>query len=124
MPWRDWFWWAEVEIIVPVLAVAIFGGQCVVWLAEPESRPLRPREQTLPDERERRELTLYLAQQTVLMQHAHDVAEWCAWVDREPALDEPPETWERWLDEALPIYLFTFGSPSICDHLESKMLEK
>ena len=67
------------------------------------------------EERNLRELIIFLEQQRIMMLHAEEVKRWCEWVDREPSIDERRETWSRWLDEARPIYLFTFGSPTVCD---------
>ena len=115
MSWRDWF---DVEILVPFIAVAIFAAQCGAWMAHPDPVP-RGSGTSLDiehlEEWERRELSMHVEQQTVLMRHLQDVEQWCDWVDREPAITAPRDLWDDWLDEALPIYLFTFGRPSICD---------
>ena len=66
------------------------------------------------EERRVRELSLYFEQSALIALHADEVEQWCDWVEREPSLDEPHEVWSRWLDEAKPIYLLTFGSPNVC----------
>lgn len=66
------------------------------------------------EERRVRELNLYFEQSALVALHTEEVDTWCEWIEREPSLDEPYEVWSRWLDEARPLYLFTFGAPNVC----------
>lgn len=66
------------------------------------------------EERRVRELNLSFEQSALVALHTEEVDTWCAWIEREPSLDEPYEVWSRWLDEARPLYLFTFGAPNVC----------